>query len=155
MNLLIFAGLLVVGLLAILGIVWAIRSESSAAQSVLASSTPTAATTPTVPTSLEKTAVSTQTHRAAEEPPSVTETFPGTREVERSLDSEEESFPMSNGQLQELVSQLQTLHQQSQELERRLSVLTNMVEHIQRSQNSHLSIEALEELETTEVPSTR
>ena len=75
--------------------------------------------------------------------------------VERSVDSEEESFPISNGQLHELVSQLQTLHQQSQELERRLSVLTNMVEHIQRSQNSRLSIEEVEELDTTEVPSAR
>ena len=155
MNLLIFSGLLAVGLLAILGIVWVIRSEPAAASNVQPSHTPTAATTPTVPTSSAKSSPPAQTHAVTVEPPSVTETFPGTREVERSVDSEEESFPISNGQLHELVSQLQTLHQQSQELERRLSVLTNMVEHIQRSQNSRLSIEEVEELDTTEVPSAR
>ena len=89
------------------------------------------------------------------EPPSVTETLPVTKEVARPVNSEEEPFPISNGQLHELATQLQMLHQQSQELERRLSVLTNMVEHIQRSQNGRLSIEELEGLDTTEVPSTR
>ena len=89
------------------------------------------------------------------DPPTVIKTPAGTREVERTVNSEEEPFPISNGQLQELITQLQALHQQSQEFERRLSVLTNMVEHIQRSQNGRLSIEELEGLDTTEVPSTR
>ena len=154
MNLLIFGGLLVVGLLAILGIVWAIRSEPSAVQNVPAPST-SAATMPTMPISLEKNTAPTQTRGVAVDPPTVIKTPAGTREVERTVNSEEEPFPISNGQLQELITQLQALHQQSQEFERRLSVLTNMVEHIQRSQNGRLSIEELEGLDTTEVPSTR
>ena len=91
----------------------------------------------------------------AVEPPPVTETPPVAKEVAWPARNEEKPFPISNGQLHEVASQLQTLHQQAQELERRLSVLTNMIEHIERSQNGRLSIEDEEELGTTEVPPPR
>lgn len=152
MNLLIFGGLLVVGLLAILGIVWAIRSEPTARRDAPVPSTPAAAA-PTVSLSLEKNTAPPQTRGVTVNPVTVTQTPPGTREVEQPIT--EEPLPLSNGQLHELMTQLQTLHQQSQEFERRLSILTNMVEHIQRSQNGRLSIDEFEGLDTTEVPSTR
>jgi hypothetical protein len=154
-NLLIFGGLLVLGLLAIVGIIWTIRSEPSTAQNAPAPSTPIAATTPTVPVSPEKNTAPPQRHSVAVDPLPVTEAPSGTKEVEPPINGEEEPFPISNGQLHELAAQLRTLHQQSQEIERRLSVLTNMIDHIQRSQNDQSSIEELEELDTTQVPSAR
>ncbi len=61
----------------------------------------------------------------------------------------------SNGQLLELSAQLHTLHQQAQELERRLSVLTNMIEDIEHSHYERVGIGEEEELDTTEIPSPR
>ena len=155
MNLLILGGALVIAVLAIVGVVWAVRGESATTPNVQSASIPTAPTarTPTALPSIGKSSSATQTR--ALEPPPVTETLPVAKEDAWSARSEEKPFPISNGQLHELASQLQTLHQQAQELERRLSVLTNMIEHIERSQNGRLSIEDEEELGTTEVPPRR
>ena len=46
-----------------------------------------------------------------------------------------------NGQFHELASEIRTLHQQASQLEQRLSILTEMVDHIERAQGGRISIE--------------
>ncbi len=46
-----------------------------------------------------------------------------------------------NGQFMELASEIRTLHQQAWQLEQRLSILTEMVDHIERTQGGRISIE--------------
>jgi hypothetical protein len=83
------------------------------------------------------------------EPSPVTETFSVPKDATYPTQSEENYFPVSRGQLHELSAQLHTLHQQAQELERRLSVLTNMIEHIEHLQDGRLGIEEESETEAT------
>ena len=55
--------------------------------------------------------------------------------------AETEQFPVGNGQFHRLSVELHSLHGQAQEIEDRLSVLTEMVEHIEDDQNSYTSVE--------------
>jgi hypothetical protein len=57
------------------------------------------------------------------------------------LQQEEEAFPVSNGQFHELSAQLSTLHEQAQEFEHRLSVLTEMIQRIEHGQGDQISFE--------------
>ncbi len=51
------------------------------------------------------------------------------------------TLPVMNGQLHELSAELHDLHQQAQDIEHRLSILTEMMGHIKRSQAGRSSIE--------------
>ena len=50
-----------------------------------------------------------------------------------------------NGQFYELAAQLRTLHQQSQEIERRLSMLSQAAEALKRNPSHNFSIEEAED----------
>jgi len=53
---------------------------------------------------------------------------------------EKQRFPIANGQFHELSVELHTLHGQAQEIEHRLSILTEMIERIERSQGGRTSV---------------
>ncbi len=61
---------------------------------------------------------------------------------EMSLEEVEVSrFPLTNGSFHKLSTELHALHGQAQEIEHRLSILTEMVERIENNQNTYTSIE--------------
>ncbi len=50
-------------------------------------------------------------------------------------------FPVTNGQFHKLSDELQALHIQAQEIEQRLSILAEMIEHIEREQSQFVRID--------------
>ena len=142
MNLLIVGGLLVVGILAILGLVFVMMGEGRArAASTLRSQEAQAS----LPSQQSRQAVHTASEASARavsqaaspltEPASVstapTISVPAKMQVASSM----------NGQFHELSTEIHRLHQQVQEIEHRLSVLTNMVDSIERGQRDYSDIE--------------
>jgi septal ring factor EnvC (AmiA/AmiB activator) len=141
---LIIGGAFVVALLAIVGLVFVLRSEpdvsATPAQPVMQAkpepvATPVVAAPPVArqangpqrPVTAQRTALVTQKLDLEEERPS--------------LHHEEEEFAISNGQLHELSVQLSTLHEQAQEFEHRLNDLTDMIRQIEHEQNGAVSFE--------------
>ena len=130
-NLLIIGGLLAVGVLAIVGAVLLSLSEQKAEtmrrnQERL----------PALPTNRNQTvklrpadADEPATRRSVAEEDSLT-TFEG-----------EKGLSHLNGQFRELASEIRSLHQQAQNLEHRLGVLTDTVDHIERSRSGRTSVE--------------
>ena len=129
MNLLIIGGLLVVGVLAIIGAVLLSLSEQRA-ETAHRNQKPA----PALPTDRNPTVKLRPMEEAAGRQPAATETTLATLEGN--------SIPSTlNGQFHELADEIRSLHQQAQSLEQRLGVLTEMVNHIERSQGNHISIE--------------
>ncbi len=138
MNMLIIAGLLVIALLAIIGAVALAVSEEktpAATQKTPAPSqaAPVAAEPTPAPVAAEPTAAPAETKKELI--------------TMRSLPSVQDDARMAfvSGQFHELVAQLHALHQQSQEIERRLSMLSQAADAIKRSQAASFSIEETEE----------
>jgi hypothetical protein len=128
-NLLIIGGLLAVGVLAIIGAVLLGISEQRAEESRR-----NAEPAPALPTNRHPTVKLRPVEEDATSRPVATETTLAT--VER-----EQGLSRLNGQFHEMVGEIRSLHQQAQNLERRLGVLTEMVDHIERAQGNHTSVE--------------
>ena len=124
MNLLIIGGLLALGLLAIVGAVFLAMGE----RRTVAQSPPATART-TQP-------LKQPTGVPAAKMPVTNETLPAVRE---------ETPLVLNGQYHELANELRTLHGQAIELEQRLSVLTEIADHIEHTQVGSVSIEGDQE----------
>ena len=138
MSTLIIGVLFVVALVAIIALVFVLRSEPRSTGTVPAN--PAASATPDVAaTSRPETATMTN-----ESLPSMTSvpTVPTVPDVPSVPTATEEShLAMGNGQFHELAVELHTLHGQSQEIEHRLSILSEMIERIERSQDAHITEE--------------
>jgi hypothetical protein len=78
----------------------------------------------------------------------VTQKLPLHLEAEVPAIQEEEEFSISNGQWHELSAQLSTLHEQAQEFEHRLNVLTEMIWGIEHAQNEYVNVEDEEQVYT-------
>lgn len=129
MNLLIIGGLLAVGVLAIIGAVLLGISEQRVEQS-RRNSEPA----PALHANRNPTVKLRPLEEAANSRTTATETT--LAPVER-----EQGLSRLNGQFHELVGEIRSLHQQAQNLERRLGVLTEMVDHIEHTQSNHTSVE--------------
>ena len=133
MNLLIIGGLLVVAAAAIIGAVLIGMSEQRterARNARLKQPTSTASS-------------DLATNKLMEEPTTTASgpNFPTTRESNLPSKGEDQRLSSLNGQFHELASEIRTLHQQASQLEQRLSILTQMVDHIERTQGGRFSIE--------------
>ena len=133
MNLLIIGGLLVVAAAAIIGAVLIGMSEQRTQRTRNASLKQ--------PTSTASSDLA--THKLIEEPTTTTSrpNLPTTRENNLPSRGEDQRLSSLNGQFHELASEIRTLHQQASQLEQRLSILTQMVDHIERTQGGRFSIE--------------
>ena len=133
MNLLIIGGLLVVAAAAIIGAVLIGMSEQRTQRTRNASLKQ--------PTSTASSDLA--THKLIEEPTTTASrpNFPTTRESNLPSRGEDQRLSSLNGQFHELASEIRTLHQQASQLEQRLSILTEMVDHIERTQGGRISIE--------------
>jgi hypothetical protein len=133
MNMLIIVGLMAIALLAIIGAV----ALTVSAEKTPAATQKTPAQTP--PVAAESTA-------AAEPAAAPTEAKKELIPVQ-SLPAVQDDARVAfvNGQFHELVAQLHALHQQAQEIERRLSMLSQAADAIKRSQAPSFSIEETEE----------
>ncbi len=155
MNILIVGGLLILGIAAILGAIFLAISDQRKENGRLNNlkqdneikvSPPTSH--PTIPLIYKETIP----------PQQMTEsTVNRTGSKSTSLTDLEgvQKLPALNGQFHELAAEIRSLHQQAWQLEQRLSVLTDMVDHIEHSQNSHFDIEEEDanEEEETQQPS--
>ncbi len=152
MNLLIIGGLFAVAILAVAGIVFLSLSERNA-EAARRTYTPPAAPTATVAQSARPTVPLTAAEDREPAPrtpakESVIQRQKLSRKSETTGADREENqlLPMLNGQFHEFVDELRDLHQQAWDLEQRLSVLTQMVDHIERTQANRISIEEEETL---------
>ncbi len=121
MNLLIVVGLLVFGLLAMLGAAFLARGEKGAAGTA---NKPAAAPEPTENGGSGPEAAAKDVATAQNLP----------------VPQEETQLASLNGQFQELAVELRTLYQETQELERRLSLLVKIANHIEYVQREHVSV---------------
>jgi len=130
-NLLIIGGLLVVGVLAIVGAVLLSLSEQRA-ETTRRNQEPLPA-------------LSTNRNQTVKLRPADAEEPANSRSVaeEDSLATFEGEKGLShlNGQFHEMASEIRSLHQQARNLEHRLGVLTDTVDHIERSRSGRTSVE--------------
>lgn len=126
MNLLVAVGLLLFGVIALVAVVFVIRSEPATKEGV------------TVPPPVLTEQEEPETHAVADEAPS-SEEVPGTPDEETTLVTENHAInewqPLASGQLYELKNELRSLHEQAQGLEQRLQNLVHMIERIEQSQD--------------------
>ncbi len=147
MSTLIIGGAFVVALLALIGLVFLVRSESSA--NVAGAKVPPQARPESVP--VVAASIATPQESVSQRPVTgqrmapVTQKLPLHLEEQLSALQEEEAFPVSNEQLHELLAQLSILHEQAQEFEHRLSILTEIILRIEHAQDDHVSFEEDEE----------
>lgn len=138
MNLLVVGGLFIIGVLALVALVFVIRGETAAQKS---SNVP-----PPVPTKQGEP----EMHTIADEPSS-SEEVPGTADEETTLVGKhtvDEWQPLISGQLYELKNELHSLHEQAQGLEQRLRTIVDMVERIEQAQNGRFPIEGSDTVNT-------
>ncbi len=141
MNTLIIGGLFAIALLAILGLVFLLRSETQVQKAPVTR-------VDNEPLKVSETAqiatggLPTQPGLPSpkEENVAVPQTVPVQQNTQR--------FPVANGQFHRLSDELHALHTQSQEIEHRLSTLTEMIERIEHDQNHFVSVN--EEVHSTE-----
>ena len=138
MNMLIIAGLMIIALLAIIGAV---------ALTVSGEKTPAATQKTPAPSQTTPVAAEPTTAPVAAEPTVAPEETKKELIPMQSLPAVQDDARMAfvNGQFHELVTQLHALHQQSQEIERRLSMLSQAADAIKRSQSPSFSIQETEE----------
>ena len=129
MNLLIIGGLLLVGVLAILGAVLLGVSEQRAEA---------ARRNPEPPATLPANGNPTVRLRPIDE--NATRQLVATETTLANLD-ETQALSRFNGQFHEMAGEIRSLHQQAQSLEQRLGALSELVDHIERSQGNHTNIE--------------
>jgi hypothetical protein len=134
MNMLIIGGLAVVAVAAVVGLIFLLMSERrTALASTRAADIPTATALPAVRREPESERDTTPTQQSA------------SVSVEGALPAEEvqHPFPILNGQFHELAAELRTLHQQSEEIERRLSLVNEMIARVER-EHSQVGVAAEE-----------
>jgi len=125
---LIIGGLFVVALIALVALVFLLRSEPRTSETVPANA-PTNATSDVA------------VHSQPDELTTTSTNEPSSPSVPVPVSTGETHFAMANGQFHELAVELHTLHEQSQEIEHRLSILSEMIERIERTQDAHISEE--------------
>lgn len=140
MNLLIIGGLFGIAVLALIGLVLVIASERRAtprtkatpAEEAISKPQQLAEPTPAVsqPASLDVDQEQTRVLAPSISLPAK-ETYPVS----------ERPFPLMNGQLHEFSSQLRALHQQTQELEHRLSLMLALVEQAERANSKQMLVD--------------
>ena len=135
MNLLIIGGLLVVAAASIIGAILLSIGEQRAGAKRIAGTQPGLQLPASVDRSestprgtTENTVISRSNQPAVAETP-----LPGR--------GEDQLQPSLNGQFRELAGEIRMLHQQAWQLEQRLSILTEMIDHIERIQNGRISID--------------
>lgn len=140
MNLLIIGGLFGLAVLALIGLVLVIASERRTPSSPKAMPAPEATSKPQQLAAPMSAVSQPANPEIAQEQtrvlaPSISlptkEAYPVT----------ERPFPLMNGQLHEFSSQLRALHQQTQDLEHRLSLMLALVEQAERANNKHMLVD--------------
>ncbi|GAC1389116.1 MAG: hypothetical protein NVS4B11_19550 [Ktedonobacteraceae bacterium] len=128
MNILIVGGLFAIALLALIGIVFLIRSEPH---------------TPKVPAGkVESEPLKVlETAEVAKAGTPIQPSLPTPNDEAVAEQQEIQRFPIANGQFHTLSVELHALHMQAQEIEHRLSVLTEMIERIERDQSHYTNVE--------------
>ena len=134
MNTLIIGGLFAIALLAILGAIFLARSEPR-----------TPKVPPVTKVGNEPLKVSETAQIAAAGAPTQP-SLPAPKEEIISqntvpVQQKAQSFPVANGQFHKLSVELHALHGQAQEIERRLSILTEIVERIEHDQSHYVGID--------------
>ena len=133
MNTLILGAIFLVALLAIGGAVWLALGERQGNGSAPAPAAPTPASQQS-----QAPVTSTSDGRASTERRAAATTAPPVEAGDLALapaqpaTSGEQGFSALNGQFNELATELRALHREAQDIERRLSVLTEMVSRIER-----------------------
>lgn len=131
MSFLVIGGAFVVALLAIIGLVLVLRQEQQTqiapAKPVVTEKTPPPAAAPAP--------------AKAQESEPVTQTLAVKRDTQFPVNDDNDHLSISDGQFHEFVVELHTLHEQAQELEHRLSILTEMVGRIQHAPNGRFDVE--------------
>jgi hypothetical protein len=132
-NILILGGLFALGIVAILGVLLLGRGEQRQ-HTARANGTGGQAPSPVEPdpTSMPEVPVTSRSQRLTI-PLDRTPTLVG-------LDEQSASVRL-NQQFHELADEIRALHQHAWDLEQRLSALTEMVDHVERVQNGHTSVE--------------
>ncbi len=127
MNMLILGALFVVALLAIGGAVWlAIGERQGNGKTATPKGAAPAQQIPAT-TTMGQNVSAARPAPVAVEPDELVSPSPATPAVHR-----EQPFSALNGQFYELAAELRALHRESQDIERRLSILTEMMSHIER-----------------------
>ena len=132
MNTLIIGGLFALALLAIIALVFLLRSE------------PRTAKVPVTKVNNEPLKVNETAQVAAAGTPSLPaprEEVATTPQVVPVQQHVQQRFPIANGQFHKLSDELHALHTQAQEIEQRLSTLTEMVERIESDQRQYTSVD--------------
>jgi len=137
-NLLVVGGLFIIGVLALVALVFVIRGETAAQKS--------SNVAPPVPTKQGEPAI----HTIADEPSSSGEVAGTAGEETASVGNHaiDEWQPLVNEQLYELKNELRGLHEQAQGLEQRLRTIVDMVERIEQAQNGRFPIEGSDTVNT-------
>lgn len=142
MDFLIIGGLFALALVAIIALVFVIRSDSSIGNREARTAQTTSATSdvPVVPIQPAEGGIS-QVPTTVSLP---TSALSHSSADDETLTDQEEfaHFPVSNGQFHELSVELHTLREQAQEMEIRLNRLTDMIERIERTQTIHSDFES-------------
>ncbi len=132
MNLLVAGGLLILGVLFLVALVFVLRSEPDTKESTSIS--------PPLSTEQEEA----KTYSTADEPAPTVETqltpADGTSPI-AGKQAVSERYPPANGQFYELVNELRNMRSQTQELEQRLSALIDMAQKVEQGQNGCSPIE--------------
>lgn len=138
MSLLIIGGLLAVAVIALVAVAFVLMSEKP--QPSNNSEQQAAPPSPPEPAAQE---VVEQTTPVAHEP------------VAEAAVPQTEWYPLANGQLIELTNEVLALHRQAKEFEQRVSVLADMVEHMEQGSNGYMNHEELPTHITGNTPYTR
>ena len=131
MNTLIIGGLFALAVLALIAVAFLVRGETKTAKihTVKVESEP----------AREAQAKETAEIAAAGAP--AQPGLPAPREESLPEQRTVQHFPVANGQFHKLSVELHSLHGQAQEIEHRLSILTEMIERIEDDQNQYVNIE--------------
>ncbi len=145
MNTLIIGGLFALALLAIIGLVFLLRSETRTPQVPVTKVN-------NEPLQVSETAqvasAGAPTQPGLPAPREEVATTPQVLPVQQPV---QQRFPIANGQFHKLSDELHSLHTQAQEIEQRLSVLTEMIERMENNQRQFVSLDEQESHSTEPV----
>jgi len=128
-NIVIIGGLFAVALLAVLALVFLVRGEPRTPKNVTKVDNESLKLSETA----QVAAGGTPTLPGLPTPNTETEVMPELHNVQQ--------FPVGNGQFHRLSVELHSLHGQAQEIENRLGVLTEIIEHIEDDQDHYTHVE--------------
>ncbi|MEO8955101.1 MAG: hypothetical protein ABI396_05655 [Ktedonobacteraceae bacterium] len=154
MNILIVVGLLLVGIAAIVGVVligFSDQRKETVHNTTLKKEHEIKASAPVAPVQL-----TTPTEPKEVVPSKQTVSGPNHSSTGRtSLTTLEgvQKLPTLNGQFHEMANEIRSLHQQASQMEQRLSILTEMINHLEDSQSDTFDPDNIDEDEQTHVPS--